>query len=279
MEAHSPPSTTMARVKKRPDSSPSGEIACPCAFGKTAGTVTPILTAGPCSSSMDLAWDLVERGLFPEWTSLLVECQWAGRGQHRRSWHSPVGNIYASLCLPAFLPPWRTLRSLVVGNMAAEFLEKLGLEIELKWPNDLLIQGKKIGGILIEKKGTTAVAGVGLNLGSAPRLDDLGLSHSVPASCLNDQGIDMSPRALWTTLIKEGVPSMRSIITKASPDEFIARLERRLAFAGEKVVVFNGYETNYPAIITGIDPSGGLRIKTGEGPRIIYSGSIFPATL
>lgn len=138
------------------------------------GTVSPIFTAGPCSSSMNLAWGLVERDMFPEWASILVERQWAGRGQQRRVWHSPPGNLYASVRLPRSLPPWNTMLSLVVGGMVLGFLENLGLSVELKWPNDVLISRRKIGGILLEEKSGEVIAGIGLNLTSAPKEEDLG---------------------------------------------------------------------------------------------------------
>ena len=274
MESTAPFSTTQAGAEDGIDRSISGATIHSYVSGPTA----PIFAAGPCSSSMDVAWKLVKDTMFPDWASLLVERQWAGRGQQRRVWHSPPGNIYASLRLPLTVPPWHTLLSLLLGGMVLEFLEELGLDAELKWPNDLLVQRKKVGGILIEKKSEIVIAGIGLNIASAPCLSDQDLSHSMPAACLREFGIASSPATLWIRFIEKGIPWFQRITAQSSPDEFIASIEGRLAFAGERISV-RGDGTDYPAVVAGIDTTGGLRIKTSEGMRVIHSASIYPATV
>ncbi len=103
--------------------------------------------------------------------ALLAEIQRAGRGRQGRRWHSPPGG---SLALSV---GWRFHRltdppaaaSLVAGLAVAEALEETGVAIGLKWPNDLLAGGEKLGGILVEMRGDPTAAcdmvvGVGLNL-------------------------------------------------------------------------------------------------------------------
>lgn len=88
--------------------------------------------------------------------------QTAGRGRHG-SWQSPKGvNLLASFGLKWEREP--TLLPLIMAVAAAEMLEDLGFEPALKWPNDILIAGKKVGGILVEATPDKAVIGIGLNV-------------------------------------------------------------------------------------------------------------------
>lgn len=103
----------------------------------------------------------------------LAEQQTAGRGRRGRVWHSPQqGNLYLSLkwCVDE-VPKHFGLLSLFVGVVIAECLQKEGLRGHgLKWPNDILWQGKKLGGILLESKGNLkeVVIGIGLNVAMQP---------------------------------------------------------------------------------------------------------------
>lgn len=102
----------------------------------------------------------------------LAETQTAGRGRRGRQWYSPVGqNLYFSMLWKYSLPQNEQLSSLslVVALVIAETFKELGVaDIQIKWPNDIYYQGKKVGGILIESKvdrsGIAIVIGIGLNL-------------------------------------------------------------------------------------------------------------------
>ena len=271
-----PSSTTEADFDDRINLSIEDKIIRSSVADRTSGTTAPILTAGPCSSSMDVAWNLVEQNIFPHWTSLLVERQWAGKGQHRNVWYSPPGNLYTSIRLPETQFPWHTMTSLLVGGMVLDFLKYLGLEVELKWPNDLLIHRKKIGGVLVEERSGVTIAGIGLNIDSAPSLKELGSSHSMPAAYLKEFGIDLSPEALWIRLIKKGIPWFQKVTAPATTVDFIETIERSLAFVGEKVVVAKGDSPAYPATLTGLHPRGGLKLKGPAGRQTIYSGTVYP---
>ena len=104
----------------------------------------PLIMSGNCSSSLDLAWHFHRMNLFSVWSSILALSQWAGRGQFGRTWQSPPGNIYASWHLPDPPQSWAGMLSLVVGYMIIQGLMSAGIEVQLKWPNDLVIKGKKV---------------------------------------------------------------------------------------------------------------------------------------
>lgn len=90
-----------------------------------------------------------------------------GKGRGGKSFYSPKGGIYFSILLPDFLP--ETTLPLKVGLFFAKKLKsKFKIPVKVKWPNDLIIEGQKFGGILIEGKGSFGIIGVGMNLERNP---------------------------------------------------------------------------------------------------------------
>ncbi len=98
--------------------------------------------------------------------------QTRGRGRHGRDWFSPEGNLYASILLRPGLPPARLSElGFVVALAAADAADAVlpGGRARLKWPNDVLVDGGKIAGILVEIiEDNAAVIGIGLNIAHAP---------------------------------------------------------------------------------------------------------------
>jgi BirA family transcriptional regulator, biotin operon repressor / biotin---[acetyl-CoA-carboxylase] ligase len=94
--------------------------------------------------------------------------QTAGRGRHARHWHSPAGNLHASILLRTDVPPARIpqlsfVAALAVADAADAFLPG-NVRAELKWPNDVLVGGAKVAGILIESTDAAAIVGIGMNV-------------------------------------------------------------------------------------------------------------------
>jgi len=125
-----------------------------------------------------------------EGTVVWAHRQKAGRGRRGRRWQSPEGNLYFSAILRPVAPPAAAAQlSLVAAVAMADTLAELlpeSARIEQKWPNDVLVDGRKIAGILLESSGAAAervdwvVVGCGLNVAVAP--DETAL----PATCLAD---------------------------------------------------------------------------------------------
>lgn len=171
------------------------------------GLVAPLYLAGVATSSLDVAHALIRRDMLPEWGSVLVLSQSAGRGQLRRAWASPPGNIYAALRLPTAWPLNTVAAATAVGGLFAAALTRMGYAVALKWPNDIL-QAKnevspeqdnsapphtntarawaKVGGILLEERGGGLVAGVGLNVFSSPPASTLRDGFALPADVLRN---------------------------------------------------------------------------------------------
>ncbi len=114
-----------------------------------------VLRLGAVTSTQDVAREL------PIGSIVIADHQTAGRGRLERRWEAPPGTAL----LVSFVLERHPLLSLAAGVAAAE---ACGPEVRLKWPNDLLLEGRKLGGILVEAAPDKAVCGVGINLTWAP---------------------------------------------------------------------------------------------------------------
>lgn len=107
----------------------------------------------------------------PEGTVIVANAQTRGRGRLGRSWVSPPGNgLYLSIILrPGCPPDWFPRLTLTAGVAVASAIQETGMRPQLKWPNDILIAGRKVGGILIEtvfdnRQIGSAILGIGINV-------------------------------------------------------------------------------------------------------------------
>lgn len=121
--------------------------------------------------------------------------QTGGRGRRGRSWHSPPGNLYVTIVVP--VPEERPVPQLafvaaVGAGEAAGSLLGAAPSLAYKWPNDLMLGGRKLGGILVEAEGAMAAVGIGLNAVSCP--------SGVNATSLGEAGISITLHALFETV-------------------------------------------------------------------------------
>ncbi len=227
-----------------------------------------------CHSSMDVAWRLHQKGNLPEWGSVLALSQNSGRGQLGREWISPKGNVYGTLRLAPSALLNNNLLPLITGYALVKSLGLVGVKVKLKWPNDLVINNKKVGGILIEQKGSVCMAGVGINITSCP-LSELRSQYALAAVCLKELGHDFEPFSLWLHLVKTGQDFFKRIIEDNAVG-FMAEIYSYLAFIDKIVWVDEYKDKPYKAKIRGISPNGGLKVDTGRGKRVVRSASISP---
>lgn len=139
--------------------------------GKVPHRATDVILERVVSSSNDYLRQLRDSST-PAGFAVLAEAQTQGRGRRGKVWHSPFGsNLYMSMHWPLTQGMAGAMGlSIAVGTLIAEMLHNLGVfGVELKWPNDVLVDGRKIAGILVELEGqasgaANAVIGVGINL-------------------------------------------------------------------------------------------------------------------
>jgi len=127
-------------------------------------------------STNSVCWELAAR-CESEGTVVIADEQTGGRGRSGRSWHSPPGlGVWASILLAPGVPPGRVAPlSIVTAISAAEALgDSTGVRAGIKWPNDIVAGGRKLGGVLVESGETvgdpieTAVVGIGIDVGQEP---------------------------------------------------------------------------------------------------------------
>ncbi|MFG6447525.1 biotin--[acetyl-CoA-carboxylase] ligase [Roseateles sp. BYS180W] len=207
-------------------------------------------------------------------TALVAQTQTQGRGRLGRSWQArPGASLTFSLALP--LPASEQgLLALVVGCALAQALDPQpeggAPRLSLKWPNDLWLQGRKLGGILIETVATEgarmAVIGVGLNLRPEACTDPAGLSSGF--ACVQELHAQMqAPEALACVLpaLVQGVLDYQR--HGAAP--WLAAFERRDALRGSLVQA-----GELQGRVRGINASGELLLETSTGLRALSSGEV-----
>ena len=234
-----------------------------------------IFVAGACASAMPLAWHFAAMDCLPEGGSVICTSQLQGKGQRGRGWVSPPGNLYAALRIPEAPPAFSGMMSLVIGYAVIRALQELELPARLKWPNDVMLGGKKAGGILIQNRRGISVAGVGLNLVSAPDPASLRAAHAVPATHLEAAGHRTTPLSLWERLVDRIGFFMRALYGAGVPTA-IGRIQAQMEFVDQAVRVDDHAGRIYSAVLLGLSEDGGLMLKVENETRTIRSGSITP---
>ncbi|MFH1912837.1 MAG: biotin--[acetyl-CoA-carboxylase] ligase [Pseudomonadota bacterium] len=249
---------------------------------RQTGPEQVIVVVGECDSTMEAARQLAEAGVLGPWDAVVAVRQRGGRGQLRRPWVSSAGNLHVSMIMPAppTHGPWREAASdllpLVAGHVFAEVLEPLGCRINIKWPNDLLCNGRKVGGMLIEERNGLVILGLGLNLVESPADGLMREDHSVPAGILGIAHLPGGALALCEALVNRGRNVYASLFDELEPSRFLSAVTNRLAWHGRPVRVTEGGLESYQAEIAGLSSKGGLVLRRAGREVVLYSGSIFP---
>jgi BirA family transcriptional regulator, biotin operon repressor / biotin---[acetyl-CoA-carboxylase] ligase len=245
--------------------------------------MSTVFIAGRTTSSMEVIRKLLSENLLPSWGSVLAVEQSRGRGRRLRQWVSPPGNVYSSWYWPkAALScfsegPWTGLMPLLAAESLVAWLESKGFSARIKWPNDIIIDNRKVCGILVEDFGNDQVIGVGLNLVHAPTDCHLRKEFNLPAGCAEAAGIDkLTPLSFWTEWVEWSRKRIREMISFLSASDFVKMLERHLAWRGKKVLVKTTQEKMFSARIIGLAENGGLRLCRAGKEKIIYSGTTIP---
>lgn len=121
-------------------------------------------------STQNYALDLVEKGLAKDKTVIMAEAQSAGRGRYKRQWVSHHGNLYVSFIYE--IEERNPKLSYMIAVAIAETLIFFGVTPTIKWPNDILIEGKKVSGTLIEYAKKFVIIGIGINIKTNPTVQN-----------------------------------------------------------------------------------------------------------
>jgi BirA family transcriptional regulator, biotin operon repressor / biotin---[acetyl-CoA-carboxylase] ligase len=230
-------------------------------------------------STNDVAMDAANAGA-PEGSAFLAEQQTAGRGRGGNQWHSArsVG-IYCSVVLRPKLPPSDVLvLALAAGLAVHAAVQEVDpdLKPDLKWPNDLLINGKKFCGILTEMSAEPTqvrhvIVGIGINVNQTSFPADLQASAT---SLRIISGTEYSRLQLCAALLKSFDREYRDLLGRSDARDSILRRfsERSSLIRGAHVHVDeNG---GFEGVTDGLDSRGFLQVRTAEGVRTVLSGTI-----
>jgi len=205
---------------------------------------------------------------------LAAESQTAGRGRRGRRWHGAPGRSITFSLARTVRRPARELAalSLVAGVAAARSLRALGAAVSLKWPNDLMADGAKVGGILVETRGALAVIGIGINYLPDPRLARRVRRRVASLAPLlraplpsRDAVIAAIGRALMETLDAFEAGGLEAV-----RGEWLA-LD---AYAGRRLRVRLADGRSVTGVAAGLAEDGGLRLRTRGGVRAIRNGTV-----
>ena len=237
-----------------------------------------LVTRKRVTSTNDALRALADQGA-PEGTMLVAQSQSAGRGRYGRPWQSPPGNLYLSLLLRPDCPPMEALQlGFVAGVALGDVLSALlpgTVSVQHKWPNDILVDGRKVAGVLLES-GTTGgakldwlVIGMGVNVAEAP-------SETVfPATALAAHGCTLQPNDLIAPIAN----AVFGWIERWREDGFgavrAAWYER--AYRRGQSVQVRFEDGARSGLFIGLDDDGAMLLKTASGAqeRLSY-GAVFP---
>lgn len=228
------------------------------------------------SSTNDIARSLALEGA-AHGTAVVAREQTNGRGTKGRAWHSPAGlGLYASFILRGSggVPvPSPHLLPLAVGVAVADaILEAADVETRLKWPNDILFEGRKLGGILCEgsslgASGGFVVAGIGLNVGHAV-YDFPGELRDHATSVRQAAGRDVPVERLWDPLCR-ALDRWYNVLTRGDKEAVAAAFISRSAFSPGEAVRVETAGGAYQAAYEGLDAEGRLVVRRGGGERVV----------
>ncbi len=194
--------------------------------------------------------------------------QEAGRGRQGRKWISAAGNFFGST-LVQLRPgdPQPQSLSLAAGLALAEAVDVAlpAQALMLKWPNDLMLLGKKLGGVLLERSGDRVAIGFGLNLASAPVLDDR------QAATL---AAEMSPQA-FAPLLAASFARLLEMWREDSTAVLVQAWLGRAHLPGTRLNVHTGHDETISGRFAGLEHDGALRLMRDDGGiEVIRAGDV-----
>jgi BirA family biotin operon repressor/biotin-[acetyl-CoA-carboxylase] ligase len=213
---------------------------------------------------------------------VVAEEQTAGRGRAGRAWHSEhAAGIYATLLLrPRLAPVQAPLLTMMAGLSAhAAIQAQTGLTVDLKWPNDLLINGKKVGGILTEMHAEPGqirfvIVGIGLNVNQEKFAGELG---AIATSLRSETGKTQSRLELLVRLLREFENDYNQFLREGAASitkKFVAISSYA---QGRRVRVTNGAES-FAGTTAGLGPEGLLQVRRDDGAVVtVIAGDVTEA--
>jgi BirA family biotin operon repressor/biotin-[acetyl-CoA-carboxylase] ligase len=235
----------------------------------TGSTNSDALTAARCGA--------------PHGSVYFADEQRSGRGRGDHAWDSAAGvGLYASVLLRTPIPAIRLpLLPLAAGLAAAETICAVaGINIDLRWPNDLLIGPRKVGGILVESKilnGSADYVVVGIGINVHQRIFDSDLSTSATSLHLETER-SISRQDLLLALLKSLQCETLLLVDPAAGVTIPSRIEKASTWIRGRLVEVHGPQA-CTGVTAGLDENGFLRVRTDSGVVTVQTGGIRSAEI
>ena len=199
-----------------------------------------------------------------------AKMQTSGRGRIGRKWISQSGNLFFSQLLYLNIPI--SYLVFITSLSIADSIHELSpnLDIKIKWPNDVLVSGGKISGILIETgENNTVIIGIGVNLVSSPKNKDI----LYPVSDLRSSGIEVRREIFLQTYLKYFNNNLNDCLSGG----FLPIRQRWLSYAANlnKLIQVNQTDKKFEGIFKGIDEQGYLLLEHNHTIQKIAAGDVF----
>jgi len=225
-------------------------------MGNTRLESYKLISFDKITSTQDLAHDLIAQNKISNKTVIIAKTQTAGRGRYKRKWISNIGNLYASFVYKITERDPRLSYAIAVA--VAETLIHFGLIPQIKWPNDVLIDNKKISGILIEYSQSFVIIGIGINIKTCPNITEYKTTKL-------DDFVKVSVQDVLGVLIKK--------INKWRNASFADVRERwmNMAVGINKTIKYQGKN----AELIGLNEQGALVLRCDTKYILTYGDEIF----
>ncbi|HVR71883.1 MAG TPA: biotin--[acetyl-CoA-carboxylase] ligase [Vicinamibacteria bacterium] len=238
----------------------------------------PVEHLAEVASTNDLLKEKARAGA-PEWSAVLADRQTAGRGRAGHRWVSPEGNLFLSVLLRPVLPAAHVpVLPLAAGLAVAEAAAEHVPDVRLKWPNDVVVGGRKLAGILVEGMSgaggmEAAIVGIGLNVGLDPR--------SLPGD-LRDRVTSLAAQTGRSVRVADAAAAVLArlrvwydrLAREGPPVVIAAWRERSVAWWGRPVEARSGGSV-LRGVAHGLDERGALLLDLEDGSRVaVVSGDV-----
>jgi BirA family biotin operon repressor/biotin-[acetyl-CoA-carboxylase] ligase len=214
-----------------------------------------------------------------EGTVVIAETQKRGRGRRGREWVSPAGGLWFSVVLKPTFSAGEAVRLVFVASVAAaETLERLyDLKVETRWPNDVMVNGRKICGVLTEisttgDKVNFAIVGIGINANFGVRVLPESL-RELATSLRKEVGHNVRLEELFTALL-ECLEKKYDLLVSGGFSGLLDEWKRRAVFLGREVEVACG-DARFNGLALDVDHEGALVLKLNDGEtRHFFVGDV-----
>jgi BirA family biotin operon repressor/biotin-[acetyl-CoA-carboxylase] ligase len=210
-------------------------------------------------------------------TAVVADEQTAGQGRYGRSWHSEEkAGLYVSIVLRPVLPTEALpALTLALGLATAEAIARTtGLGCDLRWPNDVMLSGAKVAGILVQFQDSCFVAGIGINVNHSAFPPEI----AAEATSLLLQTNQQHSREQLLIALLPAVDSFVTMLAEGGRQVILDAFSRRSSYARDKRVRVDQGARNLLGTTAGLDESGFLRVRGDDGSEnVILSGGVRPA--